>query len=77
MKKIEMEEIKSLDELNETDLLLIIFSQNDRGLVYKLIKMDYFINIFDDVVYIFDRSLELKGRFDVEFVKKFIRVRKI
>ena len=76
MKKIEMEEIKSLDELNETDLLLIIFGQNDRGLVYKLIKMDYFINIFDGVVYIFDRSLELKGRFDVEFVKKFIRVRK-
>ena len=76
MKKIEMEEIKSLDELNETDLLLIIFGQNDRGLVYKLIKMDYFINIFDGVVYIFDRSLELKGRFDVEFVKKFISVRK-
>lgn len=76
LKRMVMEEISDLDKLRETDSLLIIFTQNNKGLVYKLIKDDYYINIFDDVVYIFDRSLELKGRFDKSFVEKFVRVSK-
>ena len=42
----------------------------------KFIKDDFYINLFDGIVYIFDRSLEIRGRFDIEFVDKFVRVRK-
>ena len=77
MRKIQMEEIKDLNDLGETDYLLIIFKKNNvNDLVFKFIKDDYFINLFDDVVYIFDRSFEIRGRFDIEFVEKFVRVRR-
>ena len=77
MKRIRMEQIKDLNELNETDCLLIIFKKNNvNDLVFKFIKDDFFINLFDGIVYIFDRSLEVRGRFDIEFVDKFVRVRK-
>lgn len=77
MKRIRMEQIEDLNELNETDCLLIIFKKNNvNDLVFKFIKDDFFINLFDGIVYIFDRSLEVRGRFDIEFVDKFVRVRK-
>lgn len=72
-----MEEITDLNDLNDTDCLLIIFKKNNvNDLVFKFIKDDYYINVFDDVVYLFDRSLDVRGRFDIEFVEKFVRVRK-
>ena len=72
-----MDEITDMTDLKETDCLLIIFKKNNvNDLVFKFIKDDYYINVFDDVVYIFDRSLEVRGRFDIEFVDKFVRVRK-
>ena len=77
MKRIVMEEIEDLNDLKETDCLLIIFKKNNvNDLVFKFIKDDFFINLFDGVVYIFDRGLEVRGRFDIEFVDKFVRVRK-
>ena len=77
MKRIRMEQIEDLNELNETDCLLIIFKKNNvNDLVFKFIKDDFFINLIDGIVYIFDRSLEVRGRFDIEFVDKFVRVRK-
>lgn len=77
MKRIKMEQIEDLTELDETDCLLIIFKKNNvNDLVFKFIKDDFFINLFDGVVYLFDRSLEVRGRFDIEFVEKFVRVRK-
>ena len=77
MKRIKMEQIEDLNELDETDCLLIIFKKNNvNDLVFKFIKDDFFINLFDGVVYIFDRSLEVRGRFDIEFVDKFVRVRR-
>ena len=77
MKRIKMEQIEDLTELDETDCLLIIFKKNNvNDLVFKFIKDDFFINLFDGVVYIFDRSLEVRGRFDIEFVDKFVRVRR-
>ena len=77
MKRIRMEQIEDLNELNETDCLLIIFKKNNvNDLVFKFIKDDFFINLFDGIVYIFDRSLEVRGRFDIEFVDKFVGVRK-
>ena len=77
MKKMRMEEINDLNELEETDCLLILFKKNNvNDLVFKFIKDDFLINLFDGVVYIFDRSLEVRGRFDIEFVDKFVKVRK-
>ena len=77
MKKIKIEQIEDLNELNETDCLLIIFKKNNvNDLVFKFIKDDFYINLFDRIVSIFDRSLEVRGRFDIEFVEKFVRVRK-
>ncbi|MBP5423000.1 MAG: hypothetical protein J6Y78_11220 [Paludibacteraceae bacterium] len=77
MKRMVMEEITDLNDLNDTDCLLIIFKKNNvNDLVFKFIKDDYYINVFDDVVYLFDRSLDVRGRFDIEFVEKFVRVRK-
>lgn len=77
MKRIRMEQIEDLNELNEIDCLLIVFKKNNvNDLVFKFIKDDFYINLFDGIVYIFDRSLEIRGRFDIEFVDKFVRVRK-
>lgn len=72
-----MEEITDLDELDDTDCLLIIFKKNNvNDLVFKFIKDDFYIKLFDGIVYIFDRSLEVRGRFDIEFVDKFVKVGK-
>ena len=77
MKRLKMEQIEDLTKLDETNCLLIIFKKNNvNDLVFKFIKDDFFINLFDGVVYIFDRSLEVRGRFDIEFVDKFVRVRR-
>lgn len=77
MKRMKMEQIEDLNELEETDCLLIIFKKNNvNDLVFKFIKDDFYIKLFDGIVYIFDRSLEVRGRFDIEFVDKFVKVRK-
>ena len=63
MKRMGMEEIKDLKELNETDCLLIIFKKdNVNDLTFKFVKDDFYINIFDNVLYLFDRSFEIKAR---------------
>lgn len=77
MKRMGMEEIKDLKELNETDCLLILFKKdNVNDLTYKFVKDDFYINIFDNVLYLFDRSFEIKARFPVDLVEKMVRVRK-
>ena len=74
MKKIKMEEVTDLKELNESDYLLILFKENKKGIIYKFIKDDYFISIFDDIIYIFDRGVELKAKFPMEIIDKFVKV---
>lgn len=70
-----MEEISNFDDLKETDYLLILFIRsNNFDLIYKLFKDDCFVTEFDKTVYVFDRSMELLGKYNSENIDKLIRV---
>ena len=69
-----MEQIEELDDLKESDSLFILFDKNERGLKYEYIREDYRIRIFDGNIYVFDRGLDLKSIFPIDWVKQFIRV---
>ena len=76
MKRMRMEEITDLDELNESDCLFIIFKENnDKYLTFEFIKEEYFINIFDSIIYIFDKDFEMRMRVPTDLVEKMVKVR--
>lgn len=75
MRKIKMEEISNFNDLKENDYLLILFNRsNNFDLIYKLYKDDCFVTEFDETVYVFDRSMELIGKYNSKNVDKLIRV---
>ena len=69
-----MEQIDGLDDLKESDSLLILFNKNEKEIKYKYIREDCRIRLFDENIYIFNRGMDLKCIFPVEWVKQFIRV---
>lgn len=72
-----MEEMRDLDELDESDCLLIIFKDNnDKYLTFEFIKEEYFVNIFDSMLYVFDKDFEVRMRVPTDLVEKMVRVRK-
>lgn len=77
MKHIKMVEINNLDELDELDCLLIIFKKNNKKyLTFEFIKEEYFVKIFDNVLYVFNTDLDIEMRVPTEFIDKMIKVRK-
>lgn len=76
MKRMRMEEITDLDELDESDCLLIIFKENnDKYLTFEFIKEEYFVNIFDNMLYVFDKDFEMRMRVPTDLVEKMVKVR--
>lgn len=73
-----MERINDLEELGEEDSLLIIFKEDyaEGMMIFKVIKKDYYVKLFDGIVYVFDEEFEVRGRFGMEYVDKFVRLSK-
>lgn len=77
MKHMKMVEINNLDELDELDCLLIIFKENNKKyLTFEFIKEEYFVKIFDNVLYVFNTDLDIEMRVPTDFIDKMIKVRK-
>lgn len=77
MKHMKMVEINNLEELDELDCLLIIFKENNKKyLTFEFIKEEYFVKIFDNVLYVFNTDLDIEMRVPTDFIDKMIKVRK-
>ena len=75
MKRMRMEEITDLDELDESDCLLIIFKEdNDKYLTFEFIKETYKDNS-NVRIYVFDKDFEMRMRVPINLVEKMVKVR--